>query len=196
MENNNNFNLSAIAAHFEKVLQYAPTMLGNEGINFFLDSFKKQGWLGDSFQPWVKRKTITKWGKTPRNNGRAILVDTGRLRRSIRITSVSTGSVTIGTDVPYARAHNEGIRLGYIETVKAYQRRKTTVGIVSKKQLKTKTNIKFGRVATGDMIEVKEHKRRINMKLPKRQFMGESPYLTARLKRILEAEIMKGYRNI
>lgn len=192
----NQFPVKQMEQHFKKVLLYAPAMLGNDAVNFFFDSFKNQGWLGSSFQPWVKRKAVTKWGATPRNNGRAILVDTGRLKRSIRITSIHHNNVTIGTDVPYAKAHNEGLRLGFIEQVRPYERRVTKLGISSKKQLKTKSNIKFGRVDTGNTIQVQGHRRRVNMKLPQRQFMGNSPYLAERLNRRLQAELMKGLRTL
>lgn len=56
-------------------------MMGNDAIDFFLDSFKRQAWLEDSLKPWVKRQN----NKGSRN-GRAVLVDSGRLGRSIRIT--------------------------------------------------------------------------------------------------------------
>ena len=191
----NRFPLAEVEKHFKDVLLHAPAMLGNDAVNFFLDSFKKQGWQGESFEPWVKRKAVTKWGKTKRNEGRAILVLSGRLRRSIRITSVHAMSATIGSDVPYAKAHNEGLRQGFIQNVKQYSRKTTKLGITGKKALKTRTNITFGRVETGSTI-VRAHKRRIDQKIPKRQFMGYSPVLDAQLRRRLTAELMKGLRTI
>lgn len=184
-------NLRNQAAGFRRVIQYAPGILANDALNFFLDSFKKQGWLGTTFTPWPARKVATKWGKTKRNKGRAILIDSGRLRRSLRITRVSQGSAYIGTDVPYAKAHNEGLRLGFIQQVKAHSRKKTKRGITSKKTLKTRTKVTFGRVNTGATISVSAHSRRVDMRLPKRQFMGYSPYLDTKLKRRLMAELMK-----
>ncbi len=167
-------------------------MLGNEAVNFFTNSFRQQGWLGNSFQKWPSRKA-SKWGKVDKRKGRALLVDSGRLRRSIRIVSNSRGIVRIGTDVPYAKAHNEGMRLGLIQTVRGHKRRLTKLGITKKKTLKTRTKIEFGRVDNGFTV-VKMHKRRIDQRIPQRQFMGNSPYLTAKLKRILQAELMKGLR--
>jgi phage gpG-like protein len=190
----NTFPLNELEKHFKGVLKDVPVLLGNDAVNFFKDSFKNQGWLGNSFQPWKPRKTVTKWGKTPRNNGRAILVDSGRLRRSIRVTSIQAMRIVIGTDVPYARAHNEGVRLGLIQKVKEYKRNLTKLGITSKKQLKSRSNIEFGRVATGQTT-VKEHTRRINQNIPQRQFMGYSPYLQKRLERRFQAELTKGLRK-
>lgn len=191
----NIFPFNSVEKHFKEVMLYAPGMLGNDAVNFFLDRFKEQAWLGTSREPWQKRKAFTKWGKTPRNKGRAILIDTGRLRRSIKITDIHAMSVTIGTDVPYAKAHNEGMRLGFIQSVRSHKRKLTKTGIVKKTFLKTRTNIKFGRVSTGETT-VKAHTRRIDQKIPRRQFMGNSPYLDAQLKRRLTAELMKGLRTI
>jgi phage gpG-like protein len=44
--------------------------------------------------------------KNPRQ--RALLVQSGRLRRSPRITATTATSVTVGTDVPYAEPLQEG----------------------------------------------------------------------------------------
>lgn len=148
-----------------------PVLVGNEVVNFSKDSFRKQGWLGNSFEPWPARKAKNKWGKTPRNKGRAILVDTARLRRSIRVIRSDWQSVTIGSDVPYAKAHNDGVRLGIIQNVRSYTR-KTKKGATP----------------------VKAHKRRIDQRLPRRRFLGNSPYLNAQLKRVAMAHIMKATR--
>lgn len=180
------FNLNRYERHFKKVLQYAPGMLGNDAVNFFLDNFKRQGWLGNSIEPWRKRSP-----KAKRNRGRAILVDTGRLRRSIRIIQASGGVVRIGSDVPYAKAHNEGFR--GVVNVKAHTRNrygkfKEGSGKFTKKG---KERMKSVTRVTGSG-QVKAHTRKMNM--PKRQFMGNSPYLTRLLQRRLRAEMMKGLR--
>ncbi len=189
----NVFPLKQVEQHFKEVLLRAPVFLANDAVNFFLDRFKEQAWLGDTREVWKPRKAHTKWGKTPRNNGRAILVDTGRLRRSIRTISVSSMSAVVGTDVPYAQAHNEGVRLGIIQSVRSHQRSINKTGIVKRTSLKTRSNITFGRITTGSTV-VKAHTRRINQNIPRRQFMGESPYLTKLLTRHLTAELMKGVR--
>lgn len=144
-----------------------PTILGNEAVNFTLDNFRRQGFLGSSLESWAKRKVG--WKKDNRS-GRAIMIDTGRLRRSVRIVKATQDTVVIGTDVPYAKAHNEGLRIGVIQSVKSFSR-------------------KSG-------VEVKAHSRRINVSLPRRRFMGKSPYLEARLKRATMAELMKELKSI
>lgn len=180
----NNFGLNNIERHFKQVMLYAPAMLGNDAVNFFLDSWKRQGWLGNRMEPWPQRKANNK-----RSKGRAILVSSGRLRRSIRITSINNGIVTIGTDVPYAKVHNEGFR--GVVSVKAHSRNKyIKENIGSGKFTKTgKERMKtVSRISGSGMV--KAHSRRMN--IVRRQFMGNSPYLTKPLERRLTAELMKG----
>lgn len=172
-----NFNLNAIERHFKQVLLYAPGLLGNDAVNFFLDSWKRQGWLNYSNTAWRQRSKNSK-----RNKGRAILVDSGRLRRSIRIVKITGGAVTIGTDVPYARMHNEGFK-GVVNiaafTRNRYVKEKVGIGKLTKKgKEKTKTVSRVGSSHT-----VKAHTRRVNM--PQRQFMGYSHYLDKQLHRRL-----------
>lgn len=191
MENNP---LNQVERHIQSVMLYAPGMLANDAVNFFLDRFREQGWLGTGFQPWRQRKAVTKWGgTTKRNSGRAILIDSGRLRRSIRATSIMNGEIKIGSDVPYAKAHNEGMRLGLIQQVGQFERKRFGQAIVKKKTLKKRSNITWGKVQTGT-IKVKAHTRRVNMRIPQRQFMGDSQVLRAKLIRRLETELMKGGR--
>lgn len=164
--------IAELERRFKAILIRLPAIAGNTALNFFLDSFKNQGWLGNTLQPWLKRKDPTKWGQHPPRNGRALLVLTGKMRRATRITKVNQDTVGIGNDDPKAKAHNEGLRIGQIQKVGSYTR--NTVG---------------RKPAT-----VKAHTRRINQNIPKRQFIGDSPYLTAQLKRIISAEIMKALR--
>lgn len=159
--------IQLLARQYRGVYARLPLIVGNEAVNFTLDNFRLQGFMGNTFQPWLSRKQG--WRKDKRK-GRNILIDSGRLRRSIRITQLGPAHVAIGTDVKYARAHNEGLRMGIIQSVHGYTRR----------------NGSF----------VTQHTRRIDQNIPKRQFMGDSQYLRARLKRVVMAEFMREIRFI
>lgn len=179
--------LSTLESHFKRVVQYAPGMLGNHAVNFFLDRFRYQQWLGNTTENWPARKK-----SGGRNKGRALLAQSGRLRRSIRITRISGLTVYIGSDVPYARAHNEGFK-GVVQ-VKAHPRNiyrleKVTTGNYTKAgkmRMRTVQRLSGSR-------NVKAHNRRMN--LPRRQFMGYSPVLEKQLQRRLQAELLKGLRT-
>lgn len=161
-----------------------PKIIGNELLNSTLDNFKKQGFLGDVFQPWRKRKS-------KKQGGRAILVKTGRLRRAGRIVRADWDAVVYGNDTPYAKAHNEGSTARV--TVKAHQRNK-----FSKTKVGSGKFTKSGseRMKTVQSISgtgmVKQHTRQ--MRLPKRQFVGKGQYLMNRLQRVAVAHILKAYK--
>jgi phage gpG-like protein len=158
--------IKLIEQQFRSVTTRLPIIVGNEAVNFTLDNFKRQGFLGATFQPWMKRKVMRKGS----NNNGAILIHIGRLRRGNRILFVQKDAVMIGNDVPYAKAHNEGLRIGLIESVKGFTR-------------------KSG-------VEVKAHTRKVNMDMPKRQFMGNSPYLNMRIKRVAVAAYVKEIKEL
>jgi phage gpG-like protein len=128
--------------------------------------------MGTTREPWKPRSTKT-WVKDKRP-GRQILIDRGRLRQSIRITSTTGDTAKIGTDVPYAKAHNEGFKGTVTQKVGSYSRR----------------------VQSGAKVIVRAHSRTIKQKIPKRQFMGYSPVLETQLKAKLKAQLLKGFEGL
>ena len=194
---NNEDVVKRVEVKVKATLKALPRMVGNEAVNFFRNSFKLQGWLGNSFQAWPKRKTKSNWGKTPRNKGRAILIDTGKLRRGIRLVNADWNSVRIANDFTYAKAHNEGVRLGIIQTVRSYKRNQYTKQKVGKGIYSIKTRkerMKSIKVVSGT-ITVRQHKRRINQRIPRRQFMGNSPYLNRNIHRLIASELNKALKS-
>jgi phage virion morphogenesis protein len=126
---------------FQKILKRLQTLhkvVANEVKNFSLESFERQGWISTTREKWKDRKF------EPRSKtGRAILVQTGALRRSIRILRSTMNEVVLragGSEAPYAFLHNYG---GY-------------------------TRIAGKRV-----------------RMPKRQFIGDSPFLRRKLVRAI-----------
>ena len=92
-----------------------PKMMGKLTLLETSDNFRRQGYEDEQGQvhDWAPRKREkgrkrNDGGRDRRFKERAILVKTGRLRRSPRIVSTTAQSVTIGTDVPYAQALQEG----------------------------------------------------------------------------------------
>lgn len=89
---------------FLKVLDQMVPVMGNDALNHFKDSFTNQGFTNESTEKWKPRKRQDR--KRP---GRAILIDTGRLRRSLRYSRLRQYTVQIQSNVPYANRHNEGL---------------------------------------------------------------------------------------
>jgi len=98
-----------------------PRLLGRAALAHVGDNFRRGSFEEESGRvvPWAPRARPDmkkgrkgkdgKRGKAKINpRQRALLVETGRLRRSIRVVSTDARSATIGTDVPYAEALQEG----------------------------------------------------------------------------------------
>lgn len=187
-------NIEALEQKFRSIAPRLPVIAGNEVVNFALDNFKRQGFLGETFKPWPKRKNPTKWGITPPRNSRALLIDTGTLRRETYLQTATWEQVVVANSVPYAKAHNEGVRLGEIQQVKEYKRKTTTIGVVKTTSLKKRTNIQFGRKQSGETT-VKAHTRRINQNIPARTFLADSPYLRNNIAKALALEITKAFNQ-
>lgn len=166
--------LSNLEALLQKKLQTSlealPTILGNEGVIWIKQNFRRQGYPGAAFVLWPARSANAK-----RNKGRALLIDSGRLSRSPRIMNTGTLRVEIGTDVPYAKAHNEGVNK--MVTVKSHNR--NIIGTVKLSTGKT-GQFRTKKTITGRGT-VKSYNR--HMRLPQRQFAGPSPVLKSILTR-------------
>lgn len=78
-----------------------PVQIANNAINHFKDSFRKQGFEDEMVKPWKPRRKV--------DRGRAILVRTGRLRRSFS-SAITPRKIVIINDTPYSIYHNEGTK--------------------------------------------------------------------------------------
>ncbi len=111
---------------FKTILKQLPKVVGVEAKRYSDLAFKKQAWDGT---PWKPRKprgnVVNRRSRKTRGNrtsfnynkwvnkdaNRALLVKTAQLKRSRRVI-VSTNTVQLVSDKPYAQIHNEGGRVG------------------------------------------------------------------------------------
>lgn len=93
---------------FKPKLDKAVNAMGVLAKNHFTESFRNQGFTDESLEAWKPRKRTER----SRMGSRAILVKSGRLRRSLSVRRFGALAVKITTDVPYARVHNDGLRSG------------------------------------------------------------------------------------
>ena len=152
--------LKEIEQALSQCLTTLPNQIGTEAVNFAKQRFVSQNWHDTTAEPWQPRKRNRRGGKK-RQKG-AILVDSGRLKRSIRIVSTTTATVTIGTDVAYAQIHNDGCNA--LQTVRAHTRK-----------AKGRTQ------KVGGFIR--------HMKMPRRRFLGDSAELTRLLTEFITNEL-------
>jgi hypothetical protein len=96
-----------------------PTVLANEGVNFFVGNFDKEGFVDGSLEKWKtpERKIPgTSAYKYPKKKDlgrrtRKTLVKTGKLKRQVNNSIVEKSIRRIVWKVvsPYAKRHNEGL---------------------------------------------------------------------------------------
>lgn len=148
--------LKALKEKLKKVedfFQKLPAHIVSKYRLFVNNNFKQEGFEDDTLEKWPLR---SKQDKNEKKRGkRNLLVKSGALRRSIevKILKEAAGSVVVvSSDMPYAKIHNEGLQVSYTAKVKAHNR-------VSSK---------------GKSYKVSAHSRKVNFKMPKRQFMGLS----------------------
>ena len=152
------------------------SMVGIIAVNFSKERYVQKNWLSNRRENWKARK---------RPDRGSVLVKSGRLKRSIRKISQGNYYVYIGTDVPYAQIHNEGGDINKTVNVRAHTRKRSKRA-VSERTGKTLKN----RISNGTS-QVRSHQRKMNVKIPKRQFLGESAILNRRIERFLSKELNK-----
>jgi phage gpG-like protein len=154
-----------------KLYQKFPAMAGIEAVNFSKERFVRKNWVDKTNQPWQKRKPSPEWHSEEQKKAAArgsLMVKSGRLKRSIRKIKVTRNSVTIGTNVPYAQAHNEGAVINQTISVKAHNRTRK-----------------------GREHKVKAFRLKRKITLPERRFIGESAILLRRIERMVQREIIQ-----
>jgi phage gpG-like protein len=173
-----------------------PLIIGTEAVKFAKSNFRAQGFQGDNTEKWTARKRDPEKTKKRR---RAILVQSGRLKQSIRITRISMEAVTIGSDVPYAQIHNEGSDNGttVTESVRAHRRKMSNWDehklVKRGKTGKKSSRIRYAKSASG-VTFVKAHSRTRTIKIPQRKFIGPSPILDRNIRIAVTSALIDVFR--
>ena len=140
----------------------------------FDKNFERQAFFSEK---WQRRKSPI------RNEGRAILTDTGALRKSIG-SRTTENSITFFTSLPYAAIHNDGGEIvvtkrmkrffwhKYYEATGAFGRRKDG------KLRKDKRNVRLALKKAGSTIRI-----------PRRRFLGTSPEVEKAVREIVEENL-------
>ncbi len=149
---------------------------GIMAVNFTKERFVYKNWLDKSRSKWKDRKAKDKG---------SLMVRTGRLKRSIRKLSQGDFYVYIGTDVPYARAHNEGERINKTVRVKGHKRK------ISIRGKRTDRAARPTRAVQKAFATVRPFKRKMNLNMPERRFMGDSTFLAKKIERYMKKAIDK-----
>jgi phage gpG-like protein len=156
-------------------------IIGQQAVNFFKDNFTRQGFLdGGHVNAWRKRDKRSEFmsRKTRKTAKRGLLISTGRLRKSIRIVNWGQNFATVGTDIKYARIHNEG-------------------GIITQK-VTAKQRAFFWRmfyITKDEIWQSMALSETIRIRIPKRKFMGSSTDLAKEISRTIRLGIIKIFKK-
>lgn len=168
--------LKQIQQRFEAQRPILVKKMAAVGIVFIKENFQKQGFQGATFEPWLKR--ANKKDTTP------ILFKSGTLFRSPFTSYSDAEKAIITSSLPYSRIHNEG---GLIQ----HTAHSAILNFYEKGG-----KLKLGKVGTINQQRKISTIRRATIgahesHMPKRQFMGPSPVLSARITEMLRKELPK-----
>lgn len=171
-----------------RILQDVKVELGDE----FDRNFTRQGFFSKAWQRRVPG--------TPRDGQRAILTDTGQLRRSIR-SVVSGNSITFITDLPYAAIHNEGGAITVTQKMKSYFWHKyyESAGDMGRRKdgslRRDKRNERLSSEA-GFWKALALKRKGSTIKIPKRTFLGYSPEVEKLVTGIIEKDLEEFFNHL
>jgi len=104
------FNFAAKIKALSNAKSRIPDLLAGISLRHFQRSFKNQGFTDQSFNPWVERKTRNRSDRNNPKKRRAILVDSGTLRKSGKIKIATWKRVVVGFyGTNYGTFHNRGL---------------------------------------------------------------------------------------
>lgn len=164
MKNRTNISrLPAFRDDLKRSIARLPQVAGGTAVTFFKENFRRQGFLNNgSVDKWKARKKGAK-----RNKGRALLIDTGRMRRDIRVLTSSGTHVVVGATVPYAEAHNEGADIKENARVPGFTRKGGRVRGHKRGGVRVRAHKR-------EAAKVEAHTKQMNVSIPQRQFIGNS----------------------
>lgn len=171
---------------FQLIIKDIGVELGDE----FEKNFERQAFFSET---WQRRKSPI------RNEGRAILTDSGQLRSSIG-QRTTENSITFFSNLPYAGIHNDGGEIvvtkrmkgffwgKYKEATGSFGRKKNGERRKDKRTNQLSTEAEFWRA----MALMKVGKA---IKIPRRRFLGYSPEVEKAVREIIEENITE-YFNV
>lgn len=165
--------MKEIQKKYKNLKRRLPRMVGQVAVNFSKDNFRRQGFLdGGRVNKWKKRKYDNG------NQGKALLTQSSRLKKSVAIIRASPSEIVIGTrGVPYGNIHNEGGKVR--QTVTNKQRAFFWA------KYKASGNEMYKRMAMSSKLEIR---------IPRRKFMGDSTDLQQQMARKIKLELIKIFK--
>ncbi len=156
----------------KKLKKNAVIIAKKEGVDWFVNSFENEGFTNTSLEKWESRKTQADY---------KLLQVTAYLKNSIQVFSANSKKIVFGSDAQYAEIHNEGGTISVSVTKKSrkffwYMYKKTG-----------ETHWKWMALSKKDKMTIR---------IPKRQFIGESKGLMNSLDQKISKQIKTLFKQL
>jgi phage gpG-like protein len=159
-----------------------PVKVGNMAKAHYQDNIRQEGFVNGGLHPWTKTKRQQSGGASAAANYGALLSSRKHLYSSIKYTP-SDYRVRVANDLKYAPVHNWG---GTVSPTVTPKMRKFAWAMHYKEAGKDKKkDTPWKRLAL-------TKKTKLNIRIPQRQFLGESKELSEQIRQTMDSEI----RNI
>ncbi|QSW90715.1 phage virion morphogenesis protein [Flavobacterium endoglycinae] len=168
-----------------KARKSLPNKVAVLAVRFSKERFRDQAWYDSNKEAWKARKRRREGGK---RKSQTLLVNSGRLKRSIRKIEANMNSVRIGTDVPYAEIQNNGGKITASANVRSYTKKAHSRKAHSRSR---KGRIESVSAHTVSSHSVKAYRRKMNTVIPARQFIGNSAKLASDIEKLVKEEMEK-----
>ena len=179
-----------------------PVIAGRLAKDHFQDNFRRSGFVNGGLHPWPEARRLTSGGTDAASQHGTLLSGRKHLYNSIQYVP-SDYRVRVYNEVAYASIHNWGGTVSVTVTDRMRRFAWAKFYEASGKSRKAATGGKKGRKranakqAAGPQASFWKNlaltrKKKLNIRIPQRQFLGESEELTAKINERLEKEI----RNI
>lgn len=174
-----------------------PIRVGNMAKRHFQDNFRKSGFVDGGLHPWPKTKRQLSGGTSAASQHKPLLSNRNHLFNAVRYVS-GDYRVKIVNDVPYAPIHNWGGKTSPAVTPKMrrfawamyYQAAgKPKAGTKGRKSAEKAPNGELTPEAQMWRGLALTKKKRLQIKIPKRQFIGQSRELEERIHADFEKQL-------
>lgn len=182
-----------------------PVIAGRMAKDHFQENFRQEGFVNGGLHPWPKAKRLSSGGTGAADNYGTLLSSRNHLFKSIKYMP-SEYRVRVANELVYAPIHNWGGEVNPTVTPKmrrfAWAKYYEASGKGQKPAKGKRKGKKKGSAGNGPMPDSPEakfwkglaltKKKKLSVKMPQRQFIGESQELTEKIEQRTDNEI----RNI
>lgn len=183
----------------EMMRRRMPVIAGRLAKDHFQDNFRRGGFVNGGLHPWPKARRLASGGTDAASQYGTLLSGRNHLFNSIKYMP-SDYRVKVVNELSYAPLHNWGGTVHPTVTDKmrkwAWRQFYKSAGLRKNSSKKTKSE-KLKAAAANPQAQMWKRlaltrKKKLDIRIPQRQFLGESEELTAKINERLEKEI----RNI